>query len=126
MSRFCLDASMFNGKSAVAVSLKCPDICYLPAFLFTNMIFTLPFEASQNIKADRDTEIWEWLDTVAMTGRGNILDSSLPDDKLETEPVRRTRPSSNSLRWKRKVMLAPIQCGSHALRCGLGCKQALT
>lgn len=117
---------MFNGKSAAAVSLKCPAIYYLLAFLFINMILILPFEVSQNMKADRDTEIWEWLDTVAMTGRGNILDSSLPDDKLETEPARRTRPSSNSLRWKGKVMLAPIQCGSHTLRCGLGGKQALT
>lgn len=34
-------------------------------------------------------------------------------------------PHQTPLGGKKKVMLTPIQCGSHALRCGLGCKQAL-
>lgn len=47
---------MSNGKSAAAV-FEVPR--YLPACLFTNMIFILTFEVSQNIKAVRDTEIQE-------------------------------------------------------------------
>lgn len=64
-----LSEQVLSGCIHVQREVRCCCVsevpCYLPVFLFTNMIFILTFEVSQYIKADRDTEIWEWLEILS-------------------------------------------------------------